>query len=51
MLKEAKTFAHLQSQKEREHQNFVAAIEKIKMDHKNEVMLEEDLHRREMEYK
>ena len=51
MLEDAKDFSKLQAQKEREHQNFLTAIEKIKMDHKNEILYEEEQHRKEMEYK
>ena len=51
MLDDAKEFSKLQAQKEREHQNFLTAIEKIKQDHKNEILFEEDQHKKEMEYK
>ena len=51
MLEDAKDFSKLQAQKEREHQNFLTAIEKIKLDHKNEILFEEEQHRKEMEYK
>ena len=42
MLEDAKDFSKLQAQKEREHQNFLTAIEKIKLDHKNEILFEEE---------
>jgi hypothetical protein len=42
MLDDAKEFSKLQAQKEREHQNFLTAIEKIKQDHKNEILFEEE---------
>lgn len=51
MLDDAKEFSRLQAQKEREHQNFLTAIEKIKQDHKNEILFEEEQHKKEMEYK
>ena len=51
MLKDAKEFSRLQAQKEREYQNFLAAIEKIKMDHKNEILFENEQHKKEMDYK
>ena len=51
MLDDAKDFSKLQAQKEREHQNFLTAIEKIKQDHKNEILFEEEQHKKEMEYK
>lgn len=51
MLEDAKEFSKLQAQKERDHQNFLAAIEKIKQDHKNEILFEEEQHKKEMEYK
>ena len=51
MLKDAKEFSRLQAQKEREYQNFLAAIEKIKQDHKNEILFEAEQHKKEMDYK
>ena len=51
MLKDAKEFSRLQAQKEREYQNFLAAIEKIKQDHKNEILFEGEQHKKEMDYK
>ena len=51
MLDDAKEFSKLQAQKEREHQNFLTAIEKIRQDHKNEILFEEEQHKKEMEYK
>ena len=51
MLEDAKEFSKLQAQKERDHQNFLAAIEKIKQDHKNQILYDEEQHKKEMEYK
>ena len=51
MLEDAKEFSKLQAQKERDHQNFLAAIEKIKQEHKNDILFEEEQHKKEMEYK
>jgi len=50
MLDDAKEFSKLQAQKEREHKNFLDAIEKIKSDHKNEILFQEENHKKEMEY-
>jgi len=51
MLDEAKDFSALQASKEREYQNFLAAIEKIKQEHKNQIMFETEQHKKEMDYK
>ena len=51
MLDEAKDFSKLQAQKEREYQNFLAAIEKIKQEHKNQILFETEQHKKEMDYK
>jgi len=51
MLNDAKEFSKLQAQKEREYQNFLAAMEKIKSDHQNEMLFEEEQHNKEMDYK
>lgn len=51
MLEDAKEFSRLQAMKEREFQNFLTAIEKIKSDHKNDILYEKETHKKEMEYK
>lgn len=51
MLKDAKEFSKSQAQKEREHQTHLNAIEVLKRDNKNEILFEEEQHKKEMEYK
>ena len=51
MLEDAKEFSRLQAMKEREFQNFLTAIEKIKSDHQNDILYEKETHKKEMEYK